>query len=316
MISIVIPTYNGRADLERLLPILFAQRVECPFEVVCIDSSSTDGTWELLAEYEITRYRIPKSDFNHGGTRNLGISKSGGEFVILMTQDAIPADENWMFTLLRNYAEPDVAGVYCRQIPRPDGTLLPKVDSVLAITGMDIRRENRLRDHPDYQSKSPGDKRMLCNFDDICSSVRRTVWERFPFRPVSFAEDLDWAKRVFEAGYSLIFEPKAKVIHSHDRTFAYEFKRSFVTYDAVENLFGREEDGYGFLKALGTIAHAPLALRQVYPQIAQTTLFERIRAYYLIAARALGHAFYNYWYVKLKSFTWGEDLRRWFYRGV
>ena len=73
MVSVVIPTYNGRADLERLLPMLFAQRVEFPFEVICIDSSSTDGTWEILNEYEVKRYRIPQGEFNHGGTRNLGI---------------------------------------------------------------------------------------------------------------------------------------------------------------------------------------------------------------------------------------------------
>ena len=316
MVSVVIPTYNGRADLERLLPMLFAQRVEFPFEVICIDSSSTDGTWEILNEYEVKRYRIPQGEFNHGGTRNLGISKSRGEVVILMTQDAIPADENWMAAMVRNYAASDVAGVYCRQLPRADGSLLPKLESVVRITGMDQRRESRLKDHSDYHNKSPSEKWNLCNFDDICSSVRRTVWELFPFRSVNFAEDLDWSKRVFEAGYTIIFEPEAKVIHSHDRTFAYEFKRSFVTWDAVESLFGREGDGYGFIRALGSIAHAPLSLRKAYSQMSDTTFSERIRAYYLIAARALGRAFYNYWYRNLRISERGENLRTRFYRGV
>jgi rhamnosyltransferase len=316
LVSVVIPTYNGKADLGRLLPLLFSQQVDFPFEVICVDSSSSDGTWELLSEHRLARYRIPKSEFSHGGTRNFGIAKSKGEIVILMTQDAMPTDEHWMATLVRNYAARDVAGVYCRQLPRPDGTLLPKIDSALALTCMDARRENRLSEHADYFTKPPHERRFLCNFDDICSSVRRSVWEKFPFQPVSFAEDLEWSKRVFEAGYAIIFEAEAKVIHSHDRSFMYEFKRSFVTYDAVETLFGREEDGFGLPAALRVVGAAPWALHRVYPRMDETAFLERLHAYYLIGARALGHAFYNFWYRNLRVTELGQKIRGNVYRGV
>ncbi len=47
-ISIVVPTFNGVSTLPGLLEGIARQRVECPFEVVAIDSASTDGTVDLL----------------------------------------------------------------------------------------------------------------------------------------------------------------------------------------------------------------------------------------------------------------------------
>ncbi len=312
----MIPTYNGRSDLEQSLPALFSQKADFPFEVICIDSSSTDGTWELLGEYPIERHRIPAGDFSHGGTRNRGVELSQGAIIILMTQDAIPLGEQWMETLIRNYRNPEVAGVYCRQIPRPDGALLAKIDLRMALSGSHQRQVNRRVDHPDYENSPPDKRRMLCNFDDICSSVRRSVWEKFPFKPVNFAEDLDWGKRVFEAGHTLVFEPEAPVVHSHDRSFAYEFKRAFITYDVLDEMFDWGDDGYGFSRALFDSINAPRALPSIYPEMIQEPLIRRLRAYYCITARVLGHACFSTWCRSIRTTKLGTSLRTLFYRGV
>lgn len=312
----MIPTYNGRSDLERSLPALFSQKAEFPFEVICIDSSSTDGTWELLGEYPIDRHRIPASDFSHGGTRNRGVELSRGGIVILMTQDAVPVGDQWMTALVRNYENPEVAGVYSRQIPRPDGALLAKIDLRLAPNGSIQRRVNRRSDHPHYEAAPPNERRELCNFDDICSSVRRSVWEKFPFRPLNFAEDLDWGKRVFEAGYTIVFEPEAQVVHSHDRSFVYEFKRSFITYDVVDEMFDCGDDGYGFSRALSDWVRLPVLLPPVYPEIDQEPLRSRLRAYYCITARIFGHACFSTWRRSFKSNKFGTSLQKLFYRGI
>lgn len=41
-------------------------------------------------------YRIQPSEFDHGATRNLGISLSRGEYVALTVQDAVPLDGRWL----------------------------------------------------------------------------------------------------------------------------------------------------------------------------------------------------------------------------
>jgi rhamnosyltransferase len=318
MVSIVIPTYDGREYLSRLLPVLFSQKVDYPFEVICVDSSSQDGTWELLEQFPVTRRRISSEVFNHGGTRNDGIAMSRGEVIILITQDALPVGDKWMSTLVRNFASPDVAGVYCRQVPREDGPLLPKVDLKLWVSGMEIRRENQISDHPNYDTYSSQNRRLLCNFDNICSAVRRSVWERFPLNLVNYAEDLDWGKRVFEAGYKLIFEPEAKVVHSHDRSFRYEFKRSFITADTEDRLFGGggEDKQFSLFRALYGVINIPRWLRSVYPEICEIPFSQRFRAYYILSARTLGRSAFSIWRRRLQNYRLREMVQRSMYRGI
>jgi len=314
-VSIVIPTYNGYNDLKNLFPVIFNQKTNFQFEVICVDSSSKDRSYELFANYPVKVCTIPQSEFSHGGTRNLGISKSNGEIIVLITQDALPTDDFWLENIIRNYADPSVAGVYCRQLPKPDGTLLPKIDLSLWITGLNVRRVNRIQDHPDYQNYPPLMKREICNFDDICSSIRRSVWEKHQFREVNFAEDLDWSKRVFQDGYTLVFEPKAKVVHSHDRTFKYEVKRAIITYWVLFEIFDYIHN-YGIKNLLRDVFLAPRNLRNVYPEIIQTTLSERFRAYYIVTARCLGQLIYSKCYRNLKE-TWiGRSILNWAKKGV
>jgi GT2 family glycosyltransferase len=55
---------------------------------------------------------------------------------------------------------------------------------------------------------------------------------------VDFGEDVDWAKRVLLAGHHIIYEPDAAVIHSHDRSLAYDYKRTYVCHRKLYTLFG------------------------------------------------------------------------------
>jgi rhamnosyltransferase len=318
LVSVVIPTYNGRADLEVLLPKMLGQQVDFPFEIVCVDSGSTDGTWELLGRYPVRRHQIPKGQFSHGGTRNLGIGLTSGDIVVLMTQDAIPLDEHLLASLVANYADPVVGGVYARQVPRPNGTLLPKIDLSISQNGKTVRSLNNIKEHPDYRLLPPLRQRELCNFDNICSSMRRKAWEKIHLQKRSFAEDLDWGKRAFESGWTIVYEPKAAVMHSHDRSFWYEIKRSFITYDVIRELFGYRHQ-FTFSQLVKTIKGLRDSLRRSFPeQIRMSSRTERMRAYWIILARLLGQWFYSSWQNSGRdgSDGWSLTVRKFFYSGV
>lgn len=316
--SVVIPTFNGKTDLEILLPKLFGQKAGFQFDVCCIDSGSTDGTWELLGEHPVRRHRIRKSKFSHGGTRNLGIGLTMGEVVVLMTQDAFPADDHLLARLAANYADPEVGGVYARQIPRPGGTLLPRIDLSVCQTGRTLRSVNRLRDYPDYSSLPPLRRRELCNFDNICSSIRRTAWEQVHLPETDFAEDLDWGKRAFESGWTIVYEPAAIVMHSHNRSFLYELKRSFVTYDILRDIFGYRHQ-FSLNQLYKTLTGLRGSLRRGFPeQLKDSTRRERMRAYWIIFARVLGQWIYSiwqHWALDRHAFP-GPAIRKFFYSGV
>jgi len=68
--------------------------------------------------------------------------------------------------------------------------------------------------------------------------VRRSLWERFPFKETRIAEDMEWARDVLLAGYGLAFVPTAVVVHSHDRSAKYELGRTYLVHQRLRALFG------------------------------------------------------------------------------
>ncbi len=77
-------------------------------EVIVIDSGSTDGTLDLLKNYDIARPSPESKEFNHGETRNLGMQLSKGRFVVMTVQDATPADEFWLELMHAHFDDPDI----------------------------------------------------------------------------------------------------------------------------------------------------------------------------------------------------------------
>ena len=95
-VSIVIPVKNGGELLDRVLAKVFEQKTQYQYEVICVDSGSTDGSLEIIKKYPCQLYEIPSQEFGHGKTRNYGAGKGTGEFIVFLTQDALPADEHWL----------------------------------------------------------------------------------------------------------------------------------------------------------------------------------------------------------------------------
>ncbi len=117
-VSVVIPTFNAGPEFEELLQKISSQERDFEHEIVVVDSESTDGTAELARRYGATVHQIAKQKFNHGATRNLGISLSRGEYIALTVQDSVPLDERWLYAMVENLERDErVAGVYSRQLP-------------------------------------------------------------------------------------------------------------------------------------------------------------------------------------------------------
>ena len=237
-ISIVVPTFNGAATLPALLDAISRQRIEHQVEVVAIDSGSTDGSVELLRSARVRLITIPAATFNHGLTRNLGIDASAGELIVLTVQDAVPASDTWLAALTRPLAlDPCLAGTFARQLPRPDAGALTRhylsrwfasseSARTVAVTGAEL------------EALSPLERLDRCTFDNVCSCIRRSVWQQHPFRETPIGEDVEWAREVLLSGQQIAYVPSATVVHSHERSPSYEFDRTRVLHRRLYELFG------------------------------------------------------------------------------
>lgn len=236
--SIVIPTKNGGDLFCKVLAALAEQTLWNYTELIIIDSGSQDDTVARAKQAGAKVIEIPAHEFNHGATRDYGISLASSEYVILTVQDAVPVNSNLLQALLSALEDEAVAGVYAQQMPQPDADVLTKRNLNAWLTGR-IEREVRFIPYDGwYEALSPMEKHLFCNFDNVCSAIKKSVWQQQHFGHINFGEDIDWAERVLRQGYHIVYEPEAAVIHSHNRPMSYEYKRTYICHLKLYALFG------------------------------------------------------------------------------
>lgn len=235
-ISIVLPTRNGMSTLPALLDALARQRLDSSVELIAVDSSSTDGTAELLRRRADTLISIPADAFDHGLTRNLGIEQARGELVVLIVQDALPASDTWLAELTRPLLDdPTLAGAYARQQPRPDASAVTRHYARRAVAASEVARTVTVT-REEFAALPPMDRLFQCSFDNVCSCIRRSVWKDHPFRSTPIAEDVEWAAEILLTGHRIAYVPAASVVHSHDRSVRYEFTRTYLLHRRLSQL--------------------------------------------------------------------------------
>jgi rhamnosyltransferase len=227
--SIIVLTKNGGKTLRALLDGLRRQALIRRAEVIVIDSGSTDDTLAIVSEHPAALTRIPPEDFGHGRTRNLGASLARGRFLVYLPQDATPVGPDWLGSLLQPFEDPAIAGVYCRQVPRPEASAMER--SFLLGTyarGKEIRKLAR-----------PEDASLdACFFSTVGGALRASLWRAFPFREdVIMSEDQAWSKEVMLAGHAIAYQPAAELLHSHQYGIAEIFRRNFDSGYSIHQIF-------------------------------------------------------------------------------
>jgi rhamnosyltransferase len=250
-ISVLIPTYNAEKYIKTLLNALLNQVLEedQKLEVIIVDSTSTDNTVSIIqSDYPNVKVEIiPNNKFDHGGTRNYLASLATGQYLLFMTQDAIPFDNYLISNLLKSFQEKDVLISYARQIPKADANPL----EVFA-RHFNYPPVNQVKDKSTI--KELGIKTFFNS--NVCSMYDKKTFEYFRGFPekVILNEDMILASKVILGGYKVVYNAEAKVYHSHNYNLKQQFKRYFDIGMAFSNTSylldyaSNEKEGFKMVK--------------------------------------------------------------------
>lgn len=252
-VSIVLVMKNERRNIERIFPVLESQEFDAPVEYIYADSGSTDGTIDYMRERGVEAIPIAPEAFHHGRTRNIAASRARHDVIVFLSGDAAPACVHWLHNLVRHFDQPEVGAVYGRQIP-PDGMGAMRKHAL----EHEYPTEGFVRDLALASSVHPG----LFRFSNANSAVRRELWQRFPYNEtVVLAEDQGMCRDVLMAGYRVVYEPDAAVVHGHERTlwgefqFAFENGISLTRMGILRNPAVGGEAGYGLRRVRDDLAY-------------------------------------------------------------
>jgi rhamnosyltransferase len=218
VVSVIIPAKNEATKILPCLEAIFSQDFSQPFEVIVIDSGSTDGTVDIVRRFDTVLHEIRPEEFGHGRTRNLGARLARGKDLIFLNADATPCGKDWLRRTVEELAPPEVAGVYGRQIARPDA--YPMEHFFLDYWYGPKRRVQKME----------GGRADLDTvfYSTVNGGMKRSAWEQFPFdETIVMTEDQYWSRAVIEAGQTIIYAPDIAVVHSHNYTLKKAFKRFF-----------------------------------------------------------------------------------------
>jgi rhamnosyltransferase len=207
----VIRAKNEARSIGDTLRAIFDPDALSPCQVVVIDSGSTDGTQSIVQSFPTHLIQIRPEEFTYGYALNLGVASVDAEIVATLSAHSLPANSSWLRELIQPFSTPRVAGVYGRQLPRSNATLLERLG--MRLTGV-LSETPRLLDHQPLFSNANG-------------AFRRSLWLEHPFdERIRGAEDIAWVRTMQESGYLIAYQPTAAVYHSHGEPILRHLQRA------------------------------------------------------------------------------------------
>ena len=227
--SVVILTYKAEQHIDEILASLTTQRFDGTYEILVIDSGSTDSTLDLIAKYPSVRLvQIPNSEFGHGKTRNLGAHLAKGRIVAYLTHAATPASDRWLHEITAPFKISDrIVAVMGSQIPRSDAFPLLRYEIKGVFNGFGPGFGTTLFYEDDF-IQDEGVRNAVTFYSDVNSAARKDILTgEVPYRDVSYAEDQLLGRDVISAGYIKAYAPRAAVLHSNEMTVSEYDDRMF-----------------------------------------------------------------------------------------
>lgn len=252
-IDVIIPVYHPGEEFWELLRCLEGQSY--PLNQIILMNTG-DAPWKEKIEEQYPKCRVEllkKEEFDHGGTRHLAAALSEADYLLYMTQDAVPANEFLVERLLESFQKGEkVKAAYARQLPNDTCREIEKYTR-----SFNYPADSRIKSKKDLETL--GIKTFFCS--NVCAMYERKTYLAlggFP-RHTIFNEDMIYAGGLIQEGYEIAYVAEAQVIHSHNYNAKEQFHRNFdlavSQVDHPEIFQGIRSEKEGIRLVLHTAGH-------------------------------------------------------------
>ena len=224
-VDVLIPVYRPGKRFSKLMAMLSKQSYPIN-RILIINTEEQYWKKENIQETEkMEVWHIKKEEFDHGRTRHFGMSRSKADIVLCMTDDAVPWDNHLVKNLVDGFAKRGPKGerpamVYARQLPNWDCSWSERYARTFNYP--DKSQIKTIQDLPKLGIKTYFASNACCAYD------RKIYEEQGGFiRRTIFNEDMIFACLAVRAGYCIVYQAEAKVLHSHNYNCRQQFQRNF-----------------------------------------------------------------------------------------
>jgi GT2 family glycosyltransferase len=209
-VSIVMRSCNEAWALRETLPALRAQEFE-RWELIVIDSGSTDGSVELIRRAQPRHFvQIAAADYNPARVMNHGMRLAAADYAVFLNADATPVGRRWLGPLVETLTDARTAAVFGRQVPR---------SGCQAVYACDYER---------CFGQDRESARWPHFFSMVNSGIRKDIWARRGFdEAMQYSEDDEYTRWCRAEGYRVVYCPDSVVVHSHNYTPSQAYRRCF-----------------------------------------------------------------------------------------
>lgn len=211
VVSVVIPSWNGRELLSVVLPSLSAQTLT-PLEVIVVDNGSSDGSVEWLrSEWAEVVVLVLAENVGFAAGVNRGIERARGDYVALVNNDVELHPDCLRELVAALERDPGAASAASKMLGYVDRGIIDAAGDTLRWSGIALQRGRGEIDRGQYNSP----ERVFSACGGAALYRRAAFGEVGLFDEAFFAylEDVDWGFRAQLAGFGCAYVPEAVAYH-------------------------------------------------------------------------------------------------------
>ena len=252
-LSIIIVSWNVQTFLERCLRSIENQQDDLNIEVIVVDSASTDGSAKMVKE-EFPRVRLIECAENVGFPKgnNIGMKAASGRLLLLLNPDT-ELNDRALAILIGYLAQHEDVGVVGGQLLNSDGTVqssrrrFPTVTTAIFESTwlQPFASDSVLKRY--YVDDVPFNATTEVDWlTGACLMTRRAVVEEVGLMDEAYfmySEELDWCKRIKDAGWKIVYVPNAKVVHHTGKSSEQAITERHINFQRAKLRYFRKFHG-------------------------------------------------------------------------